>query len=91
MPVIAVPSGGQKVAFWSASRINQWFVSVCVEFLRYSYRPDSNPRLRKYNRNILISDFVRSQLTIQVAMRDMGEAQIWEKEKLIRVFQVATA
>jgi class 3 adenylate cyclase len=46
---------------------------------------------KEYHSNILISDSVRSQLTIQVSMRDMGEVQIRGKEKPVRVFQVATA
>ena len=44
---------------------------------------------KDYHSNILISDSVRSQLTIQVAMQDMGEVQIRGKGKAVRVFQVA--
>lgn len=45
---------------------------------------------KDFHSNILISESVRAQLTTQVPMRDMGEVQVRGKEKLVRVFQVAT-
>ena len=43
---------------------------------------------KEFGSKILISESVKSQLSIQVEMRDMGEVQIRGKEKRIRVFQV---
>ena len=46
---------------------------------------------KEFHSNILISESVRAQLSLQVEMQDKGEVQIRGKEKPVRVFQVATA
>jgi len=44
---------------------------------------------KEFHSNILISESVRAQLSMQVDMQDKGEVQIRGKEKPLRVFQVA--
>jgi class 3 adenylate cyclase len=46
---------------------------------------------KEFHSNILISESVKAQLSIQVEMLDKGEVQIRGKEKSVRVFQVAPA
>ena len=45
----------------------------------------------EFKSNILISESVRAQLSIQVEMQDKGKVQIRGKEKPVRVSQVGSA
>ncbi len=46
---------------------------------------------KEFHSNILISESVKAQLSMQVEMQDKGEVPIRGKEKPVRVFQVALA